>query len=203
MTCERCGAIVEDGAFCKHCGARVLRPKDVGADTDRRTAPERFDLAEKAEGYNLARALTPRVSAKSGVIVPIIVAAFGVFFLIGGQVAMSGNSQVPWWFRAAFVVVPAISIVAAVVLLRNGMTFAAAPIRNELRVVVDERVSVMGGRKNSRANTTYYATLQDRGGARKEYETYAWLAGRIAAGDIGIAYLKGARLVDFARLDIR
>jgi uncharacterized membrane protein YhdT len=203
VTCERCGATLEDGAFCKHCGARVLRPKDVGADTDHRTAPERFELAEKAQGYNLARAHTPKVSAKADVIVPIIVAAFGVFFLIGSQAAMSGDSHAPAWFRAAFVVVPVIFIVTALVLLRKGMTFAAAPVTNELLVVVDERVSVTGRGDNSSASTTYYATLQDRSGSRTEYETYDWLAGRIAAGDIGVAYLKGRRLVDFARLDIR
>jgi hypothetical protein len=202
MTCERCGATLEDGAFCKHCGARVLRPKDVGADTDSRTAPERFELAEKSGGYALARAHRPRVSAKPDIFFPIIVGLFGVFFLIGSQIQISHTPATPGWFQAVFVVVPAIVIVSAVVLLRKGMAFAAAPITNDLLVVVDERVNVMGDGDNSKS-TTYYATLQDRSGARNEYETYDWLAGRIAAGDIGIAYLKGGRLVDFARLDIR
>jgi hypothetical protein len=202
MTCERCGATLEDGAFCKHCGARVLRPKDVGADTDNRTAPERFELAEKNSGYQLARAHTPRVSAKPDVILPIIIGAFGLVFLIGSQIQISHTPETPTWFRAAFLVVPVIFIVSASLLLRKGMAFAAAPITNELRVVVDERVNVSGGGDTSKS-TTYYATLQDRSGGRTEYETYDWLAGRIAAGDIGVAYLKGRRLVDFARLDIR
>ncbi|HEX7703711.1 MAG TPA: DUF2500 family protein [Kofleriaceae bacterium] len=134
---------------------------------------------------------------------PILLGAAGAMFLIFSQAMMSGDSHTPGWFRFAFVIVPIIFIVVAVVMVAKAMKFASAPITNELLVVVDERVAVTGGGENSSAHTTYYATLQDRSGARLEYRTYDWLAGGIAAGDIGVAYLKGGRLVDFSRLDIR
>jgi len=180
MNCERCGATVEDGAFCKHCGARVLKPKDLGTDT--RTSPERFDLAKAHASFTPASAHTPRVSAKTEIAMPIAMGVFLVFFVVFSQTIMTGA---PILFRIFF------------------LAFAAAPITTELRVVVDERVAVSGGgQNNSSVSTTYYATLQDRAGNRVEYQTFDWLAGRIAAGDIGVAYLKGRRLVDFARIDV-
>ena len=70
-----------------------------------------------------------------------------------------------------------------------------------LAVVIDERVAVSGGGKNSAVRTTYYATVQFQAGDRLEYETYGWLAGRIAAGDLGVAFTKGDTLIDFLRLE--
>jgi hypothetical protein len=49
--------------------------------------------------------------------------------------------------------------------------------------------------------TTYYATLQSCDGNRTEHTTYGWLAGQIAVGDIGVAHVKGDRLIEFVRLD--
>jgi hypothetical protein len=197
MNCERCGATVEDGAFCKHCGARVLKPKDLGTDTH--TSPERFDLAKAHASFALASAHTPRVSAKAEIVAPIVFSVFLVFFVVFSQTMMT---HVSIMFRIFFLAIPGVGFVMMLAMLRKGMTFAAAPITNELRVVVDERTAVSGGGQNSSVSTTYYATLQDRSGGRVEYQTYDWLAGRIAAGDIGVAYLKGVRLVDFARIDV-
>lgn len=197
MNCDRCGATVEDGAFCKHCGARVLKPKDLG--TDAHTSPERFDLAKAHASFTPASAHTPRVSAKTEIAAPIAMGVALVFFVVFSQTLMTG---VPILFRIFFLAVPGFGFVLMLGMLRKGMTFAAAPITNELRVVVDERIAVSGGGQNSSASTTYYATLQDRAGNRVEYQTFDWLAGRIAAGDIGVAYLKGGRLVDFSRIDV-
>ena len=193
---------MEDGAFCKHCGARVLRPKDVGADTDHRTSPERFELAEKHPGFGMARSHMPKVSATAEVVAPIVLGGFGVLFIIISQ-SIGGEVHEPTGFRLLFLAIPIIFICVAIAMVIKAMRFASAPISNDLLVVVDERIEVKGGGENSSAHTTYYATLQDRRGARHEYQTYDWLAGRIAAGDIGVAYLKGGRLVDFSRLDIR
>lgn len=80
--------------------------------------------------------------------------------------------------------------------------FMAAPIRRVIGVVVDERVEVRGGGKNSAARTHYHATLQTRDGSRTEYECEGLLAGRIAAPDIGVAFIKADHLVDFIRFDV-
>lgn len=80
--------------------------------------------------------------------------------------------------------------------------FMAAPIRRVVGVVVDERVEVRGGGKNSAASTRYHATLQTRDGSRTEYVCEGLLSGRIAAPDIGVAFIKADHLVDFIRFDV-
>ena len=57
-----------------------------------------------------------------------------------------------------------------------------------------------GGRSRA-CPTTYHATVQSEPCVRLEYETYGWLAGRIAAGDLGVAFTKGDTLIDFLRLE--
>lgn len=79
---------------------------------------------------------------------------------------------------------------------------ARAPVVRVVAVVVDERVRVSGGGKNSSASTSYYATLQMRDGARRELGCDGALAGRIAAPDIGVAFTKEDQLVDFIRFAV-
>ena len=91
--------------------------------------------------------------------------------------------------------------IAAIVMIAKGMRYAKQPIEKDVLVVVGEREEVSSGVEDRMATTRYYATLQDRNGGRVEYETEGWLAGRIAATDIGVAVLKGMRLVDFLRIE--
>jgi len=68
-------------------------------------------------------------------------------------------------------------------------------------VVTDERTEVSSRGKDGSVSTRYFATLQRQDGSRTELDTYGWLAGRIAAGDIGVAFVKGTTLIDFLRLE--
>jgi hypothetical protein len=89
---------------------------------------------------------------------------------------------------------PGLLVVWGVVLLA---TRPSGPVTREVRVVVDERVTP-GGSNSLR----YHATLQDREGRRTEYRCESWLAGRIAASDIGVAFVQGKHLVDFIRFEV-
>lgn len=105
--------------------------------------------------------------------------------------------------RMLYILVPVclLGVGAAARSLARAQAFVAAPVRHELAVVVDERVSVRGAGKSS-GLTQYHATLQTRDGQRREYLCEGQLAGRIAANDIGVAFLKVDHLVDFIRLEV-
>jgi hypothetical protein len=66
--------------------------------------------------------------------------------------------------------------------------------------VLDERIKVSGGSQNNPAKTTYYVLVADRAGTRIELEATEDLAGRTAPGDIGVAYIRRGRLVDFTNV---
>jgi hypothetical protein len=142
----------------------------------------------------------PHPPLVGSIAVPIVFAVFALGFLVFSTGAM--DEHTPAAFRFGFMAVPVLMIAISIGIAAKGARFAAAPIRRELAVVVDERTQVSGGGQNSSVSTSYYATLQSRDGMRIEYGTYGWLAGRIAATDIGVAFIKGDRLVDFLTLHV-
>lgn len=200
MICDRCGATIEESAFCKYCGARVLRPAATpgGGATD----PARFELAAASPNLAVAMAHEPRPPVVANIVAPLFMAVFGIGFLAVATSMMSGDdSPAPAGFRVMFAVIPLVFIGLAVWMVVRGVRFAQAPVHKALAVVIDERTAISGGGKNSSVRTTYYATVQFQAGDRREYETYGWLAGRIAAGDLGVAFTKGDTLIDFLRLE--
>jgi hypothetical protein len=201
MKCDHCGAAIKEaGAFCSHCGTRIVRPERAEAGAPSATDPARFDLVAASEGLEAARRHEPRVSSFGQIAMPLVMAVFGIFFLVFAA-GMFSSGGPPAAFQVLFMLFPLVFIGLAVAMAMKGLRFHNAPVEQQILVVVDERVEVSGGGKNSSARTRYYATLQARDGTRAEHETYGWLAGRIAPGDIGVAFLKGGWLVDFLRLE--
>jgi hypothetical protein len=165
------------------------------------TDPARFDLVRASSAYELAMAHEARPPVAANIIAPIVMIGFVVVFVGVAASMFAGDSHTPKAFVAFFFAVPAIMLVVAVWMIMKGVRYAKEPILKEVLVVVSEREEVSSGSENHSATTRYYATLQDRRGGRIEYETEGWLAGRIAATDIGVAFLKGMRLVDFLRIE--
>ena len=101
---------------------------------------------------------------------------------------------------------PLIGVVAGVILTIGGFKraseYSSAPLKRIQALVVDERVKVSGGSNNTQASTRYFATLQDPEGHRIEYQVDEEIAAAVTEGDIGLAYIKGPILVDFARIKV-
>ena len=74
------------------------------------------------------------------------------------------------------------------------------PVARVLAIVVGDRTKVSGGGEHSSVSTTYYATLEFETGRRAELRCDDATAGEIARNDIGVAYLKGGKLVHFWRI---
>lgn len=200
MMCDRCGATIEESAFCKYCGARVMRPAAGAATTDR----ARFELAAASPNYAVAMAHEPKAPVVINIVAPLFMAAFGIGFLVLSTTMMGhddGMPATPAGFRLLFAAIPLAFVGICAWMVVRGVRFARAPVQKALAVVIDERTAVSGGGKDRAVRTTYYATVQFEAGDRLEYETYGWLAGRIAAGDLGVAFTKGHMLIDFLRLE--
>lgn len=222
VTCPQCGAAPErrEQSFCGYCGTALPEP-ERGDDP---RARERRLLAEAEERIpdvlarptRRARATTPPGSVAK--------LAFGLVFA-GAAVAMIQLQQsihAPRGGLSArhvieglpvetsgpsfdlFVIVPALFV-----LIGLGMAafqawtivrFRGAPLRGVAVIVRDERTRVSGGGENSQARTSYYATVEDHRGARREYPVTGSLAGELSAGDVGVALVRGDHLLDLVRV---
>lgn len=197
--CGQCGAAArDDGRFCAYCGAELpapaAPPHPLGDVDARLAAVERHPDLPRLNRH------TPSTGMYTGgmffgVVFGVVFAGFALFIL-------SGFTRMRFTFALFPALFVLIGVGVAVGSVVKGVRFAKAPLRRTPAVIVDERTEVSGGGKNSSASTSYYATLEFKGGRRKEYGVLHRLAGELAPGDAGLAYLKGDVLVDFRRVRV-
>ena len=90
---------------------------------------------------------------------------------------------------------------------RDAKEFAAAPILRSVRRVLRTRTQISGGTSfgdghDSSASTSYFVTLADRDGKRLEFRTDGKVVGTLVEHDIGVAYTKRNRLIEFRLFDV-
>jgi uncharacterized protein (DUF58 family) len=129
----------------------------------------------------------------------------GVFFIVFIVVALvifmgALSIGAPGPFLLAPLAFVLIGVAMFIASIRKGVDFSRAPLKRVPAAVAGERSQVSGGGQNTSASTSYFVTLEFKGGRRKEYSAGDELAGKLSAGDIGVAYLKGRVLVDFRRV---
>ncbi len=144
-------------------------------------------------------------SPSSGVIMRFVASAIllgmgvGAYLLINGFFAETGMSQKG--SEKIFVIAfPLVIIAAGLVTLFLSFRYARAPLQRRIAVIIDERTKVQSS--DERTTTKYYCTLQLEEGIRVEMSTTGKVAGIVTSGDIGVAYSKLDKLVDFKRVDV-
>ncbi|MCE9577764.1 MAG: hypothetical protein K8W52_31815 [Deltaproteobacteria bacterium] len=106
-----------------------------------------------------------------------------------------------------------ICVGALAFLLYRIAAIATAPLVREVAVVVGRRTHVSshhhhlhdghsGLGRHTHVTTTYFLTLEFGDGSRGEYETSGGQVGILTDGDIGIAYRRAGRLIDFRRFAV-
>ncbi len=201
--CHHCGAAVRSrtARFCEFCGTELVREDAPRARTPDESRRERFELLRRHPDLEPGLRHTPDVRVPKinpGLLImgPLVI-AFLIFF-----VAQAGNMGAPIFFF----IVPAIMFVAiANAMFRSvqrGTRVRAARWERLPAIVVDERTRVSGGGKNSRASTSYFATLEFEDGARREYRVTPKLSGDLSDEDAGIAYVKHDTLLEFRRISV-
>ncbi|MEJ7602641.1 MAG: hypothetical protein WKG01_32415, partial [Kofleriaceae bacterium] len=130
---------------------------------------------------------------------PAAMSLFGTVLLVIA-LGMLLHMGAPFGFMFVLLVIGTAIVSGGVSLSNRALRFKNAPIQRCVAVIVKERTEVFSG--EHRATTSYFATLQLRGGTRVELATYRSVSSKVVVGDIGIAYVKSQTLVDFARFDV-
>jgi hypothetical protein len=203
VKCSNCGGLITaaDSKYCSFCGALLaVAPTPVSLTVVREiaiNAPERFDAAERDPRLPGLMAQTPKSSTGCAAIAMSLFLV--VFILFGMMLAAKASDS---GLGAVLLLVPLFGIVLLVAFVRREIRIADAPIERRIVVVMDERTKIEGGGHNSSASTTYYALLEARDGARREYEVDDEIAGTITRGDIGVVYLKTDRVLGWSNLKV-
>lgn len=195
--CSHCAAVVTDDRWvnCPYCGAVLAKPT---IDPLRAVvAPARFDAVERSDAYVDAK--PPSTSGGAHV------AGLGVrtVFLVVWT-CMAGVMTVLFLPTGPLAIVPALMGIFGVGLVlfsvRETSRFLNASPQRFVAVVRDERVHVSGGGE-SPSTTQHFVLLERRDGARREFACDAATAGAVAPGDIGVAFVRADRLLEFRRVD--
>lgn len=185
--------------YCGQCGARVAEGvADLGAY---RTASERFERVQVAPGYGAAMEWTPALRGAREIARPLVMFAGGLVFLAGLLITAASKGDVQGLLAVA-VVGGAWLVISgralAVVLARVG-----ARTERLIAVIDSDRYVGGGGRGSDPAGVCEYRVvlrLADRSSRAAFAE--GTLIGEISIGDIGVAYVRRDRLLDFRWFDI-
>ncbi len=169
------------------------------------TDPSRFDRVEAHPDYETAPE-QPVLPADAGIGIAAVVApaglsVFGIVFLLIA-IGLLIEIKPPLPFTLLFIAGALAFILGGVGSIARVIKFRNAPIERRVAVIVKERSDVTRGDGQHAASTAYYTTLQLRDGVRLECRTYRSIVGRLAVGDIGVAYVKAHTLVEFFRFDV-
>lgn len=203
--CPNCAALASehDQAVCAFCGHDLPRVEPPPAPR----APTVDELLAEVERHPQLRAWRAHRPSSLGAALGLgVMVVFGLAFsalaglmVIGFGRAVQGG--------ALFTLAPLVFVVAglamALTAVVRGVRHFGSPLLRRPALVLDERVEVSGGGGDSSATTTYYATLELAGGERREYRTGGRVAGALASGDYGLAYLRADTLLDFRRVGRR
>ena len=204
--CSNCGGrpTAADQRFCGFCGVELPTlpeaPRVVVHTGPYGDLEARFAALDEHPALERLGRHVPSTTAKSASMFGQVL--FGLVFTV---VALF----ITFMFGALagpLAMIPLIAVVVGVTLtvggIRQAARYSSSPLLRIKALVVDERVQVSGGGGNSQASTTYFATLQDAGGHRTEYQVDDEIAAEVTEGDLGIAFIKGPVLVDFARIQV-
>jgi hypothetical protein len=191
VRCAHCGAPLEDaGAPCRFCGAR--RPDGDRPDAASRAA--RFERAAAHPTYVEALKAAPPIERWT---LGGALTIGGLLLLLGGAGLLSARVLGP--HDELLGLVGASVCLGLAALLVYGMFFhgaARGPIHRELCLMVAQRAGA--------GNTVVrHVTVQSPDGQRRELR----LEGNarhelLAAGDIGVAFVRKVYLLAFTRIDV-
>ena len=202
--CPNCGALPSSGdlRFCGYCGTELPQPQ-VSTASLRGPLGDVELRFQALDGHaEVPEILTYQPRTGSATASMMGQAIFGLLFTGVAFIMTIGFAAI----AGPLAIVPLMMVVVGAVITISGfnraLTYKRSPLERMRAAVVDERIKVSGGGENSRARTTYYATLQFPDGDRREYEVGEDIASDVVPGDIGIAFVKGVALVDFRRVDV-
>ena len=189
-----------DSRYCGHCGTALPVREDA--------PPSSVPFADKAQRFEalagneqtarwMATTPQPPSTAKD-----MIGAFIGLFIAVTvgivGAVAMA--SACPPMGLLPLVIAGALAYKILQQMKRTAEN-DRAPLVRKPSLVVEERTKISGN-DDSSTTTRYYTTLEYETGERQEFETAGEMAGKLTAGDMGVAFVKGDLLIEFGRVPV-
>jgi len=204
-TCGNCGASIKrlDTRVCGFCGVELPRDEaPVVVTTPHRDLAARFAALRVHADWPELMQRTPAESHVRNLLLFQMI--FGLFFAgIGGFMALVFILTI---LMIPFAILPlsflALGVWAVVDARKKTRRFDAAELQRVPALVVDERVKVSGGVQGATPMSSYFASLELEDGTRVELPASGSVAGRVTKGDVGVAYIKGRHLLDFARVRV-
>ncbi len=199
QNCPHCGARPRSlGKFCEFCGSLLLVPPVVAESALVESLERRFERLESHPSF--ASLLSKRPSAAGKIASSMIGVVFAAVFIV-----VSGMMVFAFSFTGPLVLVPLLILgVGIYVFLRalgQGTRLATAELVARPAVIAGERTRIDGG-GDGPGHTQYFVTIEARDGKRTELAASGLLVGRVAEGDIGVAYVKADHLLDFERVRV-
>ncbi len=197
--CAICGAEAPrpEARFCEHCGAALTGVAPAPTPDPFGDVPARFlALAARPE---LARALqeTPDVPELAGKTLPSLL----WLALLGGLGLLASLLFLQLCPPLGFVPF-ALVVVGGIVVARQVLWNARAPLVARPALVLELRARLQAGAERSHSNTRHFVTLQLQDGRKSEHECFTSALAGLEPGALGVAHLKGQRLAAFVRLPV-
>ncbi len=195
--CHRCGAPLGavPALYCRSCGARqALGVDDLEAY---RRNPERYELVAQHPAYPAAMRWSPRLSATTELLPPLLMFAWFVLFALMVWGLYVAKLRFPLWFVAA--------VIAMTVVALGPVVTAAARLwapSSKLVAVVAEDVTRPSRGGDPAGVADHQVMLRTADGRGLEVLATGAVMGLVALADIGVAYVQGRRLVDFRVFDV-
>ena len=195
VICGNCGAPVDDDRqFCQQCGARAVQGV---ADLEQyRTAPERFDRVEVAPGYRATLEYVPPLPALRELRRPVtrVVFACAVFVAVLPQALSKHDLQTLAVAVSVGLAWIGYEIYQLVRVIRRLSTRTERTIAIVAKDVLD--------RDDPAGVCDRRVELRARDGTHRRVFAPGVVMGQVSAGDIGVAYVRGDRLIDFRWFDV-
>ena len=110
----------------------------------------------------------------------------------------------PFAFFGLIKLVPLLILAVGIFFVFRTLTqttkLVAGDTRRQPAILIDKRTAINGSGDNR--STSYYITLEDSDGRRREHGVDSSVMRLAAQGDIGIAYFKSDLLVSFSRVPV-
>jgi len=198
--CPSCGreAPRPEARFCEHCGAALALaepaapPRDVFGDR-----AERFRALEARPELAALLAAKPEVPELGGKTLPSLFLLAGL--TVGGLLVSLFTLQL---CPPLFLVPLTLVVVGAVALTRHLLWTARAPLVARAALIAAVRAQLQAGAERSHSNTRHFAQLEDARGERVEHECLPSAVRTLEPGALGVAYLKGKKLVAFTAVPV-
>ncbi len=198
--CPQCGAKPRERSrsTCEFCGFEFPAGAAAGASGPSKVQFESRlrAIEESAQFASLADRDARQPIATASVVLPIL---FLIPWLaIGGIVSFGFYSFKPVLalFPLAVVAFGTIGILRAVTRLFRVNRSA---LERRAAIVLDKRTQIAGGEQ---ATTSYFVTLVNRAGDRKEFSVDGKLYGTLTGSDAGMAFTRAEYLLEFQRIDV-